>query len=369
MKKQASKSSLKLRLRTKLSLPKLASPRSNLSSSSSDPSPVTPSYYSHPYSAVSTDSERTHPCRASFGERSITPDEDPFRKDEIVPYFLANSSRLPSFFPRSGSPDSDSETDKHILGSRNLQMVSSRWSFDSDSSPSSHNHTPVSGGRSCFAPSQSQYGHRVSAMPLQSTNRTPLSPLSLTFPLPPSSQKSASLPGVTVRVTTHSSGPSPAYPPPRTPPPSGPLPCPPPADTGRARRSARMQKGVPRRRSGTDLGKLQRGRSPLEMDQPLDPFLSRNKLIQPPLRERSDVTKLTQQKSASRRRDRPVTPYPLLPPVGRSEPVTTGRQEASNLATRFTCPRENSAFEGADTIPDSEIEPDREFDVSHNDMH
>jgi hypothetical protein len=40
------------------------------------------------------------------------------------------------------------------------------------------------------------------------------------------------------------------------------------------------------------------------------------------------------------------------------------------MATRFTCPRENSAFDqGADAIPDSETEPDRDFDVSHNDMH
>lgn len=340
----------------------MASPRSNLSSPSSDPSPVTPSYHSHPYSAAFAYSEHTHPCRASLGDRSITPDEDPFRKDEIAPYFLANS-RLPRSSPRSGSLDSDSETDKHILGSRNLQMFSSRWSFDSDSSPSSHNHTPVTGGRPGFAPSPSQYEHRISAMPLQNTSRSPLSPLSLTFPLPPSSQKSASLPGVTVRVTT------PTYPPPRAPPPSGPLPCPPPADTSRARPSARIQKGVPRRRSGTDLGKLtptghtQRGRSPLQMDHPLDPFLSRNKLIQPPLKERSDVAKRTQQKSAPRRRDRPVTPFPLLP-LGRSEP------EASNMATCFTCPRENSAFDqGADAIPDSETEPDQDFDVSLNDMH
>jgi hypothetical protein len=353
-KKQASKSSLKLKLRTKLSLPKLASPRSNLSSSSSDPSPVTPSYHSHPYSAVFADSAHTHPCRASLADRSITPDEDPFRKDEIAPYFLANS-RLHSSSPRSGSLDSDSETDKHNLSSRNLQMFSSRWSFDSDSSPSSHNHTPVT--------SPSQYEHRVSAMPLQNTSRSPLSPLSLTFPLPPSSQKSASLPGVTVRVTT------PTYPPPRAPPPSGPLPCPPPTDTNWARPSARIQKGVPRRRSGTDLkltptGHTQRGRSPLQMDHPLDPFLSRNKLIQPPLKERSDVAKRTQQKSAPRRRDRPVTPFPLLLPVGRSE------SEASNMATRFTCPREDSAFDqGADAIPDSETEPDRDFDVSWNDMH
>jgi hypothetical protein len=248
-------------------------------------------------------------------------------------------------------------------------MFSNRWSFDSDSSPSSHGHTPVTGGRPGFAPSPNQYEHRVSAMPLQSTSRSPLSPLSLTFPLPPSSQKS----GVTVRVTTHTPGPPPAYPPPRTPPPSGPLPCPPPAETSRARPSARIQKGVPRRRSGTDFGKLsptghtQRGRSRLQMDPPLDPFLSRNKLIQPPLKERSDVAKRTQQKSAPRRRDRPVTPFPLLLPVGRSEPVTAGRQEASNMATRFTCPRENQAFDqGADAIPDSETEPDRDFDVSCN---
>jgi hypothetical protein len=370
-KKQASKSSLKLKLRTKLSLPKLASPRSNLSSSSSDPSPVTPSYHSHPYSAVFADSERTHPCRASLGDRSITPDEDPFRKDEIVPYFLANS-RLPCSSPRSGSLDSDSETDKHILSSRNLPMFSSRWSFDSDSSPSSHNHTPVTGGRPGFAPSPNQYEHRVSPMPLQITSRSSLSPLSLTFPLPPSNQKSASLPGVTVRVTTPTSGRLPAYPPPRTPPPSGPLPCPPPTDTSRARPSARIQKGVPRRRSGADSGKLTPTghRSPLQMDQPMGPFLSRNKLIQPPVKERSDVAKRTQQKSAPRRRDRPVTPFPLLHPVGRSEPVTAGRLEASNMATRFTCPREESAFDQvADAIPDSETEPDRDFNVSNNDMH
>jgi len=250
-------------------------------------------------------------------------------------------------------------------------MFSSRWSFDSDSSPSSHSHTPVTGGRPGFAPSPSQYKQPVSVMPLQSTSRSPLSPLSLTFPLPPSSQKSASLPGVTIRVSTPSPGRPLAYLPPRTPPPSGPLPCPPPADTSRARSSARIQKGVPRRRSGTELGKLtatghpQRGWSPLQMDQPLDPFLSRNRLIQPPLKERSDVAKRAQQKSAPRRRDRPVTPFPLLLPVGRSEPVTAGGLEAPNMATRFTYPRENSAFDqGADAIPDSETEPDRDFDVS-----
>src|SRR5258708_13807226 len=246
--KQASKSSLKLRLRTKLSFPKLALPRSNLSSPSGDPSPVTPSYHSHPYSAIFVDSEHSHPYPASLGDRSITPDEDPFRKDEII-HCIANS-RLPSSSPRPGSPDSDSETDNHVLCSRNLPVFSNRWSLDSASSPSAHNHT------SGFAPSPGQNEHRASAMPLQSPSRSPLSPLSLTFPLPPSSQKSASLSGVTVRVTTPTPGPPPVYPPPRRPPPSGPLPCPPPADTRRTRPSARIQKGVPRRRSGTDFGNL-----------------------------------------------------------------------------------------------------------------
>jgi hypothetical protein len=36
------------------------------------------------------------------------------------------------------------------------------------------------------------------------------------------------------------------------------------------------------------------------------------------------------------------------------------------MATRFT---ENSAFDqGADAIPDSDTEPDRDFDVSYNDI-
>lgn len=329
-----------------------------------------PYYHSHPYSAVFADLEHTHPYRASLGDRSITPDEDPFRKGAVVPCLSANP-RYHSSSPRSGSLDSDSESDKHILGSRTLP--SSRWSFDSDSSPSSHNHTPLTGRGPGFTPSPSQKEHRASAMSLQSPNS---SPLSLTFPLPPSGQKSVPLPGVTVRVSTSTPGPPPAYLPPPAPPPSGPLPCPPLANasiTAQAWPSARMQKGVSRRRSRTDFGKLtltghaQRGRSPLQMDQPLDPFLPRSKLAQPPLKERSDVANRTQQNS-SRRKDRPVTPFPLLLPAERIEEVT-GRMEASKAATRASGPREDSAFDrSADAIPDSETEPDQGFDVSYNDM-
>jgi hypothetical protein len=369
---QTSKPSLKLKLRTKLSLPKLASPRSNLSSLSSNSSPVTPSYHTHPYSTVFADVERTHPCRASLGDRSITPDEDPFRKGDMVHSLLANPRHPRS--SRSGSLDSDSETDKHILGSRTLPMFSSRWSFDSDSTPSSHNHTSVTGELLRFAPSPSSNENRASSMPLQSPSR---SPLSLTFPLPPSGQKSVHLPGVTVRVSTSTPCPPHAYPPPRIPPPSGPLPCPPPADTSiiaRSRPSPRRQKSVPGRRSRTDFGgKLtptghaQRGRSPLQMDQPLDQVLPRSKIARPPLEERSDFTKRTQQKSAARRRDRPVTPFPFLHPTGQIEELKRGRPEASKAATSFTGPREDPAFDrSTDAIPDSE--PDRDFDVSYKEM-
>ena len=279
----------------------------------------------------------------------------------MVPYLLAHA-RLPSS-SRSGSLDSDSETDKHILASRTMPTFSSRWSFDSDSSPSSHNHTSITGGRPGFTPSPGRNEHRASAMQLQSPHE---SPLSLTFPLPPSGQKSAPLPGVTVRVTTATPGP-PVYPPPRTPPPSGPLPCPPPADTCfavRTRPSARTQKTVLRRRTeSTPTVHVQRG----QMDQPLDAFLPRNKLAQPPSKDRSDVVKRTYQKSVSRRRDRPVSPFPLLFPAGRIEPVTTRESEASKAATCFAGPREDSAFDqSADAIPDSETEPDRDFDVSYN---
>ena len=103
------------------------------------------------------------------------------------------------------------------------------------------------------------------------------------------------------------------------------------------------------------------------MDQPLDAFLPRNMLAQPPSKDRSDVVKRAYQKSVSRRRDRPVSPFPLLFPAGRIEQVTTRESEASKAATRFAGPREDSAFDqSADAIPDSETEPDRDFDVSYN---
>jgi len=51
------------------------------------------------------------------------------------------------------------------------------------------------------------------------------------------------------------------------------------------------------------------------------------------------------------------------------EQDTTGRLEASKAVTRYSGPCNDSAFDQrADAIPDSEVEPDLEFDVSHNNL-
>ncbi len=65
-----------------------------------------------------------------------------------------------------------------------------------------------------LSPSAGQNEHRASAMPLQSPSRSPLSPLSLTFPLQSFEPKICAPFCVTVWVTTPTPGPPPAYPPP-----------------------------------------------------------------------------------------------------------------------------------------------------------
>jgi hypothetical protein len=294
-----------------------------------------------------------------------TPEEDPFRRDEMAHPFSANH-RLPYSSPRSDSLDGDSDTDKEFTGSRSFQMLSSRWSSDSDSPPSSLNHTLANSGRPAPATC-------ISNAPSQGPSR---SPLSLTFPLPPTPQKGASIPGVTVRVTpTPTPGPAPAYPPPLSPPPSTPLPRAPSVGasiTSRSHPSERPQKDVwgSRRVSEksmakstpTRAGRTQRRRSHVQVNKSTAvPALQT-------LEERSDDAKPTQPKSA-RRRDRPVTPFPLLP-VGRVRHDATGRLEASDAVTGFTHPCEDSAFDqSVDAFPDSEVEPDRDFDVSRTDKH
>lgn len=361
---QSSKPSLGLKLRTKLSLPKLTSPRSQPSSSSIDRSPVTPSYHSHPYSTVFTDLDNTQLCRALLEDRLTTPEEDPFRRDEMAHPFLANR-RLPYSSPRSGSLDGHSDTDKEFTGPHSFQMLSSRWSSDSDSPPSSLNHTAANSGRPVPATC-------VSNTPSQGPSR---SPPSVTSPLPPLPQKGAPIPGVTVRVTSPTPGPAPAYPPPQSPPPSAPLPRVPSVGasiTSRSLPSARPQKDVwgsrrvseksTAKSTPTWAGQTQRRRPHAQVDKSTAmPALQ-------PLKERSDDVKPTKPKSA-RRRDRPVTPFPLLP-VGRVRQDSTGRLEASDAVTGFTHPCEDSAFDQTvDALPDSEVEPDRDFDVSRTDKN
>ncbi|KAI9510640.1 hypothetical protein F5148DRAFT_1178040 [Russula earlei] len=364
---QTSKLSLRLRLRTKLSLPKLASPRSHHSSPSSEPSPVTPFYPSHPHSATFTDFEHTHASCTSLGDRSITPDEDPFRKDEVAPHLFA-SCRLPNSFLRSGSHDSGSEMDHQNPNS--LPVLSSRWSSDSESPPSSPNHSLISRRRSGRVPSPNQSAPRVSSSPLQGPSR---SPLSFTFPPLSSIQKSMPYPGVTVQATTPAPGPPPQYPPPRSPPPSGPLPCPPPADTNitsGAQPLTVLQKSVSKMHPRKDFGKsipkstptskAQHWLSYLEINKPSISFSPRNMPLRSPLEGPSDAANRTEQKSPRRRR-RPVTPYPLLPYVGRLEQKTTARLEASKAVAPYTgsCDFDQNT----DGVPDSEVEPDRKFQV------
>jgi hypothetical protein len=284
--------------------------------------------------------------------------------------FSANR-RLPRSSPRSGSLDGDSDTDKEFTGPHSFQMPSSRWSSDSDSPPSSLNHTSPNSGRPAPAT-------RVSNAPSQGPSR---SPLSLTFPLPPSPQKGAPIPGVTVRVTTPTPtptpGPAPAYPPPLSPPPSTPLPRAPSSSVGasitsRSQPSARPQKDVwgSRRVSEKSMVKSTPPRAGRTQGRRLHVQVNKSTAIPAlqPLEERSDDAKPTQPKSA-RRRDRPVTPFPLLP-IGRVRQDSTGRLEASDAVTGFTHPCEDSAFDqSVDAFPDSEVEPDRDFDVSCTDKH
>ncbi|KAH9964618.1 hypothetical protein BC827DRAFT_1154065 [Russula dissimulans] len=368
---ETSKAPLRLKLRKKLSLPKIAS-RSHHSPPSSGPSQVTPSHYSRTYSAFPADFEHSLPCCEFFGDRSITPEEDPFRKDEVSPHLLSKS-RLPSS-SRSGSFDSDSETDHQIPGSHTLPALSSRWSSGSDSPSSSPSHARGHRGR---GPSPTQRVSRVSPSLLQGPSR---SPLSVTFPLPPSAQESVPLPGVTERVTTSNPAPPLAYPPPPNPPPSGPLPCPPPVDaviSSLPLSSPRLQEDVSEKHPREDFGefipkpksalatKTQRRRPYLNMDKPRPSisFPPRNIPAKSPLDERSDAAKSKQQKSGTRRRGRPLTPYPLLFPTGRMGQDTMRRLEASKAVTRYSGPCNNSAFDqSADVIPDSKVEPDLEFD-------
>ncbi|KAI0307423.1 hypothetical protein B0F90DRAFT_1673439 [Multifurca ochricompacta] len=371
---QSSKPSSGLKIRTKISLSKLATSHSYLSSPLTDPSPVTPSFPSHPYSS-------THPYGIFCDERSITPEEDPFRRDEIVPALVVTPCDRS---PRPGS--NDRERRKHLAGRCPLPMPSSRWSSDSDSPPSAmHTFATSKGYHSPPSPRQSMFC--ASTTPSQSPG---ISPLSLTFPLPPSVQNSVALTGVTVRMGTPAPTSPPAYPPPSTPLPSGPLPCPPPACTNTAslaRPSARRQKEVAyRRHSRRDSGKLIPKSAPSGQGQK---WRSHSRVDKSPSRTRTPVTptwpenkcsQLTSERRTSQKKNRPSTPFPLLISTDRVSHDPTGRLQALEAVTGLTDTttdsgswNSNSKWKDsnsnnfdpnadADAIPDSEVEPDRDRD-------
>ena len=84
---------------------------------------------------------------------------------------------------------------------------------------------------------------------------------------------------------------------------------------------------------------------------------------------RSDAAMRSQRKAPARRRDRPVTPFPLLY-AGQIRQDFTGRLEASKAVTSFTRPCQDLTFDqSTDVVPDPEAEPDRDFDVSRGDEY
>ena len=215
----------------------------NSQPSSSTKSSLAPSSFSHHPYAV-------QPSR----DRSFTPEDDPFRKDEVAPALLAFSDFLDSS-PKSASIQTNSESHKHLMSSRSLPVLSRGWTSDLDSPFTSAQALRESGGsHSPSGPSQSP-----SCIAVPPSQRH-MSPLSLSFPLPPSPQDSVSVPTLTVQVTTPAPCPPPAYPPPLSPPPSEPLPCPPPIGVDNPPSPEpleRSQKGRSSKRcSGRDSSKL-----------------------------------------------------------------------------------------------------------------
>lgn len=359
------KASPGFRLRTKLSLTKLVSPNSQPSSSTK--SSVAPSSFSyHPYSTTISDDVPSHPPAVQPPrDRSFTPEDDPFRKDEVAPALLAFSG-----FPDS-SPKSASIQTNHLTNSRSLPVLPSGRSADLDSpSPSAHTLTESEGSPSKSSPSQST--SRTPAPPSQG----PMSPLSLSFPLPPSPQSSVSVPVLTVQVTTPAPCPPPAYPPPLSPPPLEPSPCPPPVGVGNAPPPEPLE-GSPkgrssRRRSGRDSSK------PVAKSTPAGQARRRHAHSHSPA-NRSPSSFATQYmiassraedrdfqrilgKRALRKKDRPLTPFPTPLFAGKVRHDPTGRLQALKAAPCLTPSQTDPVNdETAEAMSDSEVEPDLDF--------
>ncbi|KAI0271702.1 hypothetical protein BC834DRAFT_860898 [Gloeopeniophorella convolvens] len=361
---EAPKSSLVLRLRTKLSRSKLATPHAShtyLPSPSTDgPSPITPSSDSHTYSYASVGYKRSHPYGAPCDERSITPEQDPFRKDDVV-YAVPITPRIHDSSPWRGSLQDSNVKHRQLITSRSVPKLSSRWSLDSESPPPSPRASSTDGSSSVPPSPNLQLPCTVT---LPSSNIL-IPPLSLTFPLPPSAQDSVPLPGVTLRMITPAPSPPPAYPPPLRPPSSSPPHFPSSVSQVRALRSrspSKPQQDISsRRRSRSPPSnltlKLATSRQHRWRSREGSPSIFASELSSPA----SDVTTSVADGFLTNHQDHSLTPSPLSPREGNFFAVGL---EVPDVATSFIDPWNETLLEvGGDAMANSEVEPDWDFDT------
>ncbi|KAI9436129.1 hypothetical protein BJY52DRAFT_1387361 [Lactarius psammicola] len=297
--------------------------------------------------------------------------DDPFRKDEVAPAPLG-FSRFPDSSPRSASKKTHKESRKHLTGSRSLPVLPSGWSSNPDSpAPSAHALTEIGVSHSPSGPSQS------TSRTLSPSQRHNVSPLSLTFPLPPSSQDSVPVPVLTVQATPPAPSPPPAYPPPLSPPPSEPLPCLPPVGLDNASPSepseGPQKEKSSRRVSGRDsskpvqkstpAGQALRRHSHARADRSPSSFTNQYRIASSHAEDRD--FRRTKEKRTPRKKDRPLTPFPLPLLAGQVKHDPTGRLQALEAAPCLTSSQTDPAIDQtADAMPDSEVEPDLDFNSS-----
>ncbi|KAI9445599.1 hypothetical protein H4582DRAFT_2184605 [Lactarius indigo] len=295
--------------------------------------------------------------------------DDPFRKDEVAPAPLA-LSRFPDSSLGSTSIQVHGESRKHLTGSRSLPVLPSRRSSGPDSpSPSAHALTESGGIHSPSGPSP---GTCCTSLP--PSQRHNMSPLSLTFPLPPSPQDSVSFTVPTVQVTPPAPSPPPAYPPPLSPPPFEPLPCPPPLGVGDASLLEPLE--------GLHKEESSKSRSGRDASKPVQKSTSARQLNSHARADRSPSSFTDQYRAASsraedrdfrrtpgkripRRKNRPLTPFPLPLLAGQVKHDPTGRLQALEAAPCLTSSQADPAIDQtAEAMTDSEVEPDLDFNSS-----
>ena len=351
----------------------------NSQPSSSTKSSLAPSSFSHhPNSNTISDTGPAHlyAVQQSKG-RSFTPEDDPFRKDEVAPATLA-FSRFPDLSPNPASIQPHSESPKHLMSSRSLPVLPGRWSSDFNSpSPLARALTESGGSHSPFSPSPS-----TSRTPI-SPSQEPMSPLFLSFPLPPSPQDSVSAPVLTVQVTTPAPCPPPLNPSPMSPP-SDLLPCPPPVGVDNVPLPEPLdgsQKGISsKRRPGRDsskpvqkstpAGQGRRWHSHSHSPANRSPSSFTDQYMIASLRARDRDFQRTLGKRALRKKDRPLTPFPTPLLAGQVRHDPTGRLQALKAAPSFTSSQTDPAIDQtAEAMSDSEVEPDMDFNVSYGPAH